>query len=586
MRGRVMLGPLALRVIGLGALLLLLLNPTRSHPAERGGAPLVLLDASLSMAGAGDVWPAALDTARRLAAGGPIWRFGDRLTAFDSGPPDGGASRLAPALAAAAARGGPLVVVTDGAIDDAARLPPDLRQRPRIIVLPRPPFVDAFVAAVEGPGRVSARDTVRLRLTYGIAGAPTADTSPPRVATLSISSGQRRLASRQVPLPDSGTLVTQFALPAARLRTGWSALDVRITAAGDAEPRDDVRRIAIDVSPQPTAVVFASPPGWEARFFARTLSDVARVPVQLFDEVEPGKWRDGSTLAPVSRDILERARNAARLVAAVGDAQRLARFTRRSGIVAWPLTGSVAGDWYVDPPPASFLASALAGIAWDSLPPIAALREATPEAASTTLLTARLARRGRPRPLVLLDDSAGARAVRVTGSGLWRWDFRGGASAEAYRSLVAAMADWLLGSGAPRADRVEPRSTVVANGFPLEWQWRGAGAPHTLAVALARDTGRGERVDTLRFDATGQASLRLPPGAYRWRLPDGPEHGLVVVEEYSDEWRPAAPTLAGQPGEPSGNRTETGARDHWWWYCIAIAAFAGEWALRRRRGLP
>jgi hypothetical protein len=58
------------------------------------------------------------------------------------------------------------------------------------------------------------------------------------------------------------------------------------------------------------------------------------------------------------------------------------------------------------------------------------------------------------------------------------------------------------------------------------------------------------------------------------------------VEEYSDEWRPAPPTLAAQVGEPGGQRIATGARDHWWWYWVAIAAFAGEWAWRRRRGLP
>src|SRR2546430_5744714 len=45
-----------------------------------------------------------------------IWRFGDRVAAFDSTLPADGASRLAPALEAAAARGGPLVIVSDGEI--------------------------------------------------------------------------------------------------------------------------------------------------------------------------------------------------------------------------------------------------------------------------------------------------------------------------------------------------------------------------------------------------------------------------------------------------------------------------------------
>src|SRR3989442_15229861 len=98
----------------------------------------------------------ALDTARALAGGGVIWRFGGRVAGFDTLPPTGGASRLAPALDAAAARGGPVTVVSDGAIADLADLPPDLVRRARLVVLPRAPFFDAFVASVEGPRRVSA----------------------------------------------------------------------------------------------------------------------------------------------------------------------------------------------------------------------------------------------------------------------------------------------------------------------------------------------------------------------------------------------------------------------------------------------
>jgi hypothetical protein len=92
--------------------------------------------------------------------------------------------------------------------------------------------------------------------------------------------------------------------------------------------------------------------------------------------------------------------------------------------------------------------------------------------------------------------------------------------------------------------------------------------------------------DTLRFDAQGQAVLHLPPDVYRWRLPDGLERGLVIVEEYSDEWRPGAVTVASQDGDADAGRVAVAARDRWWWFALAIAAFAGEWAWRRRQGLP
>src|SRR3989441_10242274 len=61
-------------------------------------------------------------------------------------------------------------VVTDGAITDLPDVPPDLVRRARLVVLPRPPFFDAFVASIEGPRRVAAGDTIRLRVGYGTAG--------------------------------------------------------------------------------------------------------------------------------------------------------------------------------------------------------------------------------------------------------------------------------------------------------------------------------------------------------------------------------------------------------------------------------
>ncbi|HYR97645.1 MAG TPA: hypothetical protein VEO58_01430, partial [Gemmatimonadales bacterium] len=98
MRRRVTLGLAALRAAALGALVLLLWNPSAARVAAGGAPPLVLLDASLSMAGHGGRWREALDTGRALAQGGIIWRFGERVAGFDTLPPADGASRLAPAL--------------------------------------------------------------------------------------------------------------------------------------------------------------------------------------------------------------------------------------------------------------------------------------------------------------------------------------------------------------------------------------------------------------------------------------------------------------------------------------------------------
>jgi len=585
----------ALRATGIAALVLLLWNPVTTHPLPPGVQPVVLLDASLSMTAGGASWRAALDTARALArrggGGATGGRFGDRVAAFDTTPPAEGVSHLAPALEAAAARGGEVIVVTDGAVDDLTAVAPDLRRRPRVIVLPRTPFRDAFVASVEGQRRLASSDTLRLKVSYGTAGTGEWGQAA-RAPALTVSVGGRRLVSRLVHLPDSGVLSTDVAIPVSRVPVGWSVVDVRLEGVGDAEPRDDARRFVVEVSSQPAAVIFASPPDWETRFLARTLSDVARVPVRAFAETEPGRWRDAATLAPVSPADLARAGRGARLVVLGGDPERARRYAGSAALLLWPRENGPAGDWYVDRPGASPLASALAGIAWDSLPPAAGVGATPPPpltgaraSGAVTALTARLARRGPPRPIVMLAERDGTRRATVTAAGLWRWAFRGGVAEEAYRELVAALADWLLGGqGAARGERAVPVTLEVPNGVPLAWRWTGAQVPRPLAVDL--QDSAGTRRDTLRFDAAGRAELRLPPGEYRYALSGGPERGVVAVEEYSDEWRPAAPALAAQPGAPEGRLAQVGLRDRWWLFVVAIAAFAAEWAWRRRHGLP
>ena len=130
---RISPGLAALRATAVLALVLLFWNPVATRAIAPDAQPIVLLDASLSMTSR---WRAALDTARALSAGGGggagalVWRFGDRVAAFDTAAPAEGTSHLAPALEAAAARGGEVIVVTDGAVDDAASIPPDLLRQP------------------------------------------------------------------------------------------------------------------------------------------------------------------------------------------------------------------------------------------------------------------------------------------------------------------------------------------------------------------------------------------------------------------------------------------------------------------------
>ena len=610
MRRRVTLGLAALRAVALGALVLLVWNPTAARVEAGGGGapPLVLLDASLSLAGHGGRWRDALDTARALAQGGLIWRFGERVAGFDTLPPTDGASRLAPALDAAAARGGPVSVVTDGAIADLADIAPDLVRRARLVVLPRAPFFDAFVASVEGPRRVAAGDTIRLRVSYGAAGKTAGDTARKRAgkgedrsATLAVNVSGRRILSRPVVLPDSGIVSTDLTLspsPAfygpftgSSPTGGWQVLEVRVEGvAGDSEPRDDSRLFVLEVKPQPSVVLLASPPDWETRFLARTLEDVARVPVRTFIEAEPGgsRWRDAATLESRAPSEVARAVAGAALVIEAGDPATFSRFSPQGAVLLWPGTRRLDGDWYVQPPPSgpSPLTGALAGVAWDSLPPATSLVELAPDSSTTVALAARLARRGPARPMVALSERAGARRAVIAAGGLYRWAFRGGASAEAYRALVAGLVDWLLEQGTGHRERFAPVTYETPNGIPLQWRWTGKGEPSDVVVSLAADPGH--RIDTLRFDAGGRAELRLPPGVYRYAASDGrgAERGVVAVDTYSDEWRPAVPILVPQSGTPGGRLTSVALRDRWWLFVVVIVALVAEWAWRRRLGLP
>jgi hypothetical protein len=588
-RRRVTVGLAALRATGLGAVALLVWNPTAARrDSGAGDAPLVLLDASLSMAGRNGHWREALDTARALARGGTIWRFGERVTGFDSLPPGDGASRLAPPVAAAAERGGPIVVVTDGAVSDVADIPPDLLRHARIVVLPRPPFFDAFVSNIEAPRRIGAGDTVRIKVSYGTAGKRERGKGKGKTV-LGASVGSRQIASRIVNLPDSGIVSTDLTFPVSRFPSpGWVVVEVGLEGVGDEEPRDDARRFVIEVSPKPSVVLLASPPDWETRFLARTLADVARLPVRTFVETErPGRgWRDAVTLESRPASEVARTVAAAQLVIEAGDSATFAGFAPKGAMLSWPGTGRQDGDWYVQPPGASPLATALAGVAWDSLPPASSLVDAASQIDSSAVvaLTARLARRGPPRPVLLLSERDGRRRALIAAGGLYRWAFRGGASGEAYRALMAGLTDWLLEKGEGRGERFVPVTYETPNGMPIVWRWAAPGTPQDIVLSLATD--KRPRSDTLRFDAGGRAELRLPPGVYRYTVADGPERGLIVVDDYSDEWRPTTAVLTSQPGAAEGRLVSVPLRDRWWLFVLAIAAFATEWAWRRRQGLP
>jgi hypothetical protein len=568
--------PLVCRGIAWAALGLLLINvscPVSGEPLR----PLVLLDASLSMGAAGGRWAEAKDSAQRW---GEVRYFGDERATGDT-TPSRGRSFLAPALLAASASERPLIVASDGEIEDAREAPPDLLARSSIRVFPRARQPDLAITRVTGPGRVSAGDSILLELEVLPLGGPARDS-----VTLEVRSGATRLAQRRVRLRGDAGGRTRVAVPSGPLSSGDHLLRVALAGASDAEPRTDVRLHLVTVTPTPGVVLLASPADWDSRFLHRTLREVAQLPVRGYVRLDGDRWRSMTDLRPVSGEAVRRAARQADLLILKGGVAALGVGSGARGIWSWPSgeggETQLPGDWYLSAADASPLAGAFIGQPIDSFPPAIQLTPMEPGPRDWVALYAQLGRRGPQRPAVLGRQDGRVRRVTVAAEGIWRWPFRGGGSEQSYRAWVAATTSWLLGGTDPALGVSRPVQPVVPNGRPVVFEWTGAGSPVPQPLALSGPGG--ERVDTLDFGGEGRALVWLPPGAYRYQLSGG-GGGTIAVEEYSDELIPRTVALTAHEGRATHPSGRTAARDWLWLFGVCIVALSGEWLARRRLGL-
>src|SRR3989442_927323 len=375
-------------------------------------------------------------------------------------------------------------------------------------------------------------------------------------ANLVVRVGGRRITSLPVSLPDSGIVSTEIALPPSlfpgssralpgRSPAGWSTLEVRLEDVGDEEPRDDARLFVVEVSPAPAIVMLAAPPDWDTRFLSRTLAEVARVPVKTFVATEPGRWRDAATLAPVSPADLARSTAAARLVVAVGDPTLLPtpglRRAAPPSLLSWPTVGGVAGDWYVEPPPPSPVAAAVVGIPWDSVPPATAATGVAPgrDTSGEVALSARLARRGAPRPIVRLGVRDGVRQATLSVTGLYRWVFRGGGGGGGAPAPVGGGGAGGGGGGG-----------AAASGGSSRWRrTRMSGAP--LRRCCGRTRARPRR-------GSWGSGCAIAGGCTSWRSPRSRPSGRGGGGRgFPNGWR--RPVMSRGRGRGKGG--ESGARD-------------------------
>ena len=563
------------RAVAWGALGALLLNLSCPRPPVVR-RPLVLLDASLSMTAGGRDWNAS----RRLADSlGEVRYFGDERPGSDS-LPNRGRSLLAPALGAAASSDRPVIVLTDGEIDDATSLPVDLVARTRIEVLPRATVRDVAVVSVDGPARITVGDSLRFDVTLRFAGDTTPDSA---VVELRADDPKRSLLARRSFRSAGGEARGVLRAPATGITAGEHLLTLKAVNVGDAEPRTDERLVHLSVAATPGVVFVADPADWDARFLFRTIRDVAAIPARGYVRIGDG-WKSMTDLKPVAEDVMRQAIRAADLVVLKGNAVSRVNDARGRGIWLWP-GGSQEpgqeGDWYLAPTPASPVATALGGLPVDSFPPAVLLMPGQPISSGWVGLMAQAGRRGAPRPAFFGSESGGVRRVTTAVDGLWRWSFRGGSSEQGYRALVGATVTWLLGAPDSARGPARPLRPVVTNGRPLQFEWTGGGAARPVPIEF---TGPENHTDTLRFDGAGRADVWLVPGTWRYRL-EGGTQGLVAVEEYSEELLARAPTIASKPGSPVVSVARSSARDWLWLFGLAVLGLCIEWLVRRRLGL-
>jgi hypothetical protein len=368
-------------------------------------------------------------------------------------------------------------------------------------------------------------------------------------------------------------------------REGPTVVRAIVRSAGDVEAHNDTLSMAIDLSRAASAVFVSTSPDFDARYALSVLRGALAVPTRGYFRVAPGAWRVDGSLAPISEADVRAAFRDAPVAILHGDT---AAFGPPRSATTGPLALVVPatatdGEWYAAAAPPSPLAPALSGLPWDSLPPISV--GVSPPAGQWRALEVRRGREEDRRVIIAGSDTP-RRLVIVAASGLWRWRFRGGASADAFTALWGSLFDWLA---AERADRraAVPTGIVVRAGEPVRWH-RGSAADSSVLVVLRRVARRDSaRVDsmTLRFrgDATIAETPALPAGLYAVTVRGGT---TMLAVNNAREWLPRPPRVkAGAIGGGVPVDAAPRLRSAGWAYALLLLLLCAEWVVRRRVGM-
>jgi hypothetical protein len=479
----------------------------------------------------------------------------------------------------AAATGRPVVVITDGELDDADALA-TLPAGSRTIVLRCASASDVAVSTLDVPRTLLAGDTttVQVTLVAGDAGAP-AGRVDLRLDDASLGGVDFAALAPFAEVPLAVRIVPGGAARAAVLRAV-------VHATGDREPRNDTLAVGVDVSRAPAAVFVSTAPDYDAREAVAALRGVTSLPTRAYYRVAPGAWRTDGTLARVDESAVRAAAADAPLVILHGDTSVFGapRAATHGALLLFAPPAADEGEWFASAAPPSPLASAVAALPFDSLPPLN-VAAAIPRGDWQGLVAHRGGAPDDKRAVLVGSDTP--RHVAVLGaSGLWRWRFRGGARADAYGTLMGTLYDWLA-SGRTDRRAVVPDGGVLRAGAPVRWR-RGATADSVVPVTVTRRSATGRVYSLALHFAEGAIVTESGPlaaGIYDVRTAGGT---AMLVVNPSRELVPRRPTVAiGARG--AGAAGPTGAapllRERGWAFALLIVLLCAEWVLRRRVGM-
>lgn len=570
---------IALRALSMALLLALVLNAPAGP--SRAPRPLVALDASASWERGGDsaLWRDARSRAARLSSDS-LLLFGDSVrVARPPAHPGDDASRARALVERSIAAGRALVLVTDGELDDPASLQ-QLPSGSRVEVVQRRAARDLAVVSLDAPRAVVSGDTVEVRAT--LRNGPVAVSG----GTLALRLGDSTIATAPIDSMAPRAERTQSMRASFRGPARPAVLAAVATVAGDVERRNDTVSVPVDIARAAGAVLASTSPDFDSRFVLPVLRGAVALPTRAYFRVASGSWRQEGSLAPVSESSVRAALRDAPLAIIHGDTsyfgapRRVTTGSLALMSVAPPTAADTVGEWYPVAAPASPLSPVMAGIVWDSLPPVAVTGTA-PTGEWEGLVVAR-GRRFDRRPIVVGSTTGGRRVVVTGASGLWRWRFRGGASGDAYAALWGGIFDWLT------AERPDPRAALPAEGVVRAGEmirWRRGRGDSVVKVVLERRGTEERDTLTLTFGSgtTVVESDPLPAGTYSVRAPGG--DAVLVVNE-SRELLPREPTVhSGATGRAAALAEQHRLRERGWAYMLLIALLCAEWLARRRWGL-